>query len=166
MMGHPDMVDADDAPAPMTVDERAVWVQLVAFVLSTGGYLMVVIPRAIAGPIDQVSWAVPMLWAIGASILGTIVGSIIAAIGSAVGSAARGRDPACDLVSDARDKDIARLGSRATQTVTGLGMLGVLILAMVDADSFWIGNAVFLAGFAGAVVEVIVKIRAYRNGFS
>ncbi|WP_062130934.1 hypothetical protein [Demequina aestuarii] len=155
----------DDERAPMTVEERAVWVYLAVFLTTSIAYAAVVIPRALSQPIEEVSWVVPMLWAIGVSIAGTIVGSILAAIGAAIGLAVRGRDPEIELGSDERDKAIERLGNRATYGVVSAGMLAVLVLAMLDADSFWIGNAAFAAGFVGACVEAVVKIRAYRRGF-
>jgi len=155
----------DDERGPMTMEERAVWVYLVVFLATSITYFAIVIPRAVEGPIEDVSWVVPMLWAIGISIVGTIVGSIVAAIASAIGLAARGRDPEVELGSDERDKEINRLGSRATYGVVSAGLLAVLALAMVDADTFWIGNVAFLAGFVGALVEAFVKIRAYRRGF-
>ncbi|MDN4480642.1 hypothetical protein [Demequina muriae] len=155
----------DDERAPMTMEERAVWVYLVVFVATSVAYFAVVVPRALSQPIDEVSWVVPMLWAIGISIGGTIIGSILAAVGSAIGLAARGRNPELELGSDERDKQIERLGNRATATVVSFGMLAVLVLAMIDADTFWIGNAAFLSGFVGALVEAFVKIRAYRRGF-
>ncbi|WP_159448785.1 hypothetical protein [Demequina sp. NBRC 110053] len=156
---------AEDERGPMTLDERSVWVYLVVLIATTVTYAAVVIPRALAGPIEDVEWVVPMIWAIGISIVGTVVGSILGAIGSAVGLAARGRDPETDLSSDERDKEIERLGNRSTQGVIGAGMLAALVLAMVDADSFWIGNALFVTGAIAGLVETIVKIRAYRRGF-
>ncbi|MFW2512755.1 hypothetical protein ACNI3K_03155 [Demequina sp. SO4-13] len=165
MNTHEQRLPEDDERAPMTMEERAVWVYLVVFVATSVAYFVVVVPRALSQPIDEVSWVVPMLWAIGISIGGTIVGSILAAVGSAIGLAARGRNPELELGSDERDKQIERLGNRATATVVSTGMLAVLVLAMIDANTFWIGNAAFLSGFVGALVEAFVKIRAYRRGF-
>lgn len=156
---------ADDERAPMTMNERGAWVSLVMFVATSVAYGAVVVPRALSEPIEQVSWVVPMLWAIGIAIVGTIAGSITAAIGSAIGLALRGRDPSVELDSDVRDQEIDWLGTRATQGVTGMGLLAVLVLAMLGADVFWIGNAAFATGAVGAIVETTVKIRAYRRGF-
>ncbi|WP_062077133.1 hypothetical protein [Demequina globuliformis] len=154
----------DDSPEPMTVAERGVWIFLITNITAAVAYAIVVVPRALSQPIDEVSWVVPMLWAIGLQIVGTIVGSIVAAIGSALGLALRGRSPEVELASDERDKDIERYGSRMTQGVLGAGTLVTLVLAMLDADTFWIGNAVFAFGVVSGVVEAVVKIRAYRWG--
>ena len=165
MTGHEHRTPAEDERGPMTMEERAVWVYLAVSVTTSVAYFAVIVPRALEGPIEDVSWVVPMLWAIGISIAGTIAGSIVAAIGSAVGLAARGRDPEAELGSDERDREISRLGNRATYGVVSAGMLGALVLAMLDADTFWIGNAIFVVGFIGSLVECTVKIRAYRRGF-
>ena len=44
-------------------------------------------------------------------------------------------------------------------------MLVVLVLAMIGADLFWIGNTVFVPGTVGAILETITKLVAYRRGF-
>ena len=49
--------------------------------------------------------------------------------------------------------------------VISVGFGGALVLAMLDADTFWIGNLLFLFGTVSAVVEAITKIGLYRRGF-
>jgi purine-cytosine permease-like protein len=149
----------------MPLEERAAWVSLAVFFVTTAAYAAVVVPAAVRGPVAEVRWVVPMLWAIGASVVGTVLGSIVAAIGSAMGQAARGRRPEAELGSDERDAAIDRLGRRSSVAVLGVGLLAVLALAMVDAETFWIGNAAYAAGFVASLVEALVKIRAYRRGF-
>lgn len=155
----------DDEPLVMTAEERSVWVYLVGSVVAAAVYAGVVIPRALTQPIEDVSWIVPMLWAIGASVVFTIVGTIVSAIGSAVRLAARGRNPEFELESDVRDKEISSLGNRASATVVGFGIAGALIVTMLGLDHFWIGNLLYAAGFSGALAETITKIRLYRRGF-
>ncbi len=155
----------DDDPIVMTAEQRSVWVYLAVVVITSTAYFAVVIPRAVSQPIEHVSWITPMLWTLGFSIVGTIVGSIVGAIGGAVGLAIRGIEPKGELEGDLRDKDIKRLGDRRAAAVSGGAMFGVLVLAMIGADLFWIGNLVFLAGTVGAFVETITKIVAYRRGF-
>ena len=156
---------ADDEPTVMGMDERSAWVQVFAFAITTGAYLAVVIPRVRNNPIDEVQWVVPMLWALGISILTVIVGSIIAGIGGAIGLTIRGLDVDSELASDSRDKDIARHARLRTYWAgTALGM-GALILAMLDVDTFWIGTYVYVVASVGAIAEAIVRIRAYRRGF-
>lgn len=165
MNSHEMRLPADDEPLVMTAEERSVWVYLIGTVISTGVYAAVVVPRAIAGPIDEVSWVPAMLWTIGVTIAFTIVGTIVASIGSAVGLAARGRDPEFELTSDLRDKEIEIRGHRASMSVVGVGVGVALVVTMLDLDHFWIGHAIYASGFVGALVEAITKIRLYRRGF-
>lgn len=164
-MKHELRAPGDDDPVIMTAEERSVWVYLAVVVITSAVYFAVVIPRALSQPIEDVSWITPMLWTLGFSILGTIVGSIVGAIGGAIGLAILGINPEGQLEGDMRDKDIKRLGDRKGALISGGAMFGVLVLAMIGADLFWIGNLVFLAGTIGALIETITKIRAYRRGF-
>ena len=163
-MNHELRQAGDDDPIVMTADERSVWVYLAVVVITSTAYFAVVIPRAVSQPIHDVSWITPMLWTLGFSIGGTIIGSIIGAIGGAVSLAARGIDPKGQLEGDQRDKDIKRHGDRRAAWAARGAMFGVLVLAMIGADLFWIGNLVFLAGAVGGIVETTTKIRAYRRG--
>jgi hypothetical protein len=164
-MSHELRQPEDDDPVIMTVDQRSVWVYLAVVTITSTAYFAVVIPRALNQPIEDVSWIAPMLWAIGVSIVGTIVGSIFGSIGGAIGLAIRGIEPKGQLEGDLRDKDIKKLGDRRSALVSGGAMFGVLVLAMIGANLFWIGNLVFLAGTVGAFVEGVTKILAYRRGF-
>jgi len=157
------MIPDDDVA--MSLDERTTWVYLVTVVVTAGGYFAVVGSRAAGQPIEDVSWVAPMLWAIGISIAVTVLGAIVAAVVGSVGIALGGRDRDVELGSDVRDREIGRTGDRASMTVTAIGFAVALVLSMVDADTFWIGNSLFLFGALGAVAETITKIRLYRRGF-
>lgn len=157
-------VPGDDDPVIMTAEERTVWVYLAVVIITSTIYFAVVIPRALSQPIEDVSWIAPMLWMLGASIIVTIVGSIVGTVGGAIGLTIRGIDPKGQLEGDMRDKDIKRLGDRRGAVIASGTMFGVLVLAMIGADLFWIGNLVFLAGTIGALVETSTKIVAYRRG--
>jgi hypothetical protein len=45
-----------------------------------------------------------------------------------------------------------------------IGALAALILAILEADAFWIANAVYLAFVLSAVLGSITKIALYRGG--
>lgn len=170
----------DDEPVTMTMSERTVWAYLVAVVLTSGVYLVVMATRLADAPAEEISWVVPMLWAIGASVVGsviltivlTIAGTILATIGRSIAAAragdrSRSAAPVVQLETgtDARDKEIDLVGDRAGVGVLAVGFAGALVLAMVDADTFWIGNLLFVFGTLGAIVETTTKIRLYRRGF-
>ncbi len=155
----------DDEPVRMTVAERTVWAGLVSVVLSSGTYFALLATR-LAGPVEDISWARPMAWTIGLAVVGTVILTIVLAIAPHAGRGGR-CTPADhgEVTSDVRDRDIGRSGGQAATGVFGIGLGGALLLAMLDADTFWIGNLLFLAGTVGAIVEAITKIRLYRRGF-
>lgn len=155
----------DDERPTMTTDERSVWAYLFAVVITSTTYFAVIASRLRDSAPAEVSWVAPMLWALGLSIAGTIVGTILVTIGSAIASTVRGKEPDVEQGSDERDRDIKRYGDRKTYGVLAVAMGGALALAMIDADTFWIGNYLFLLGTIGAIIETTVKIRAYRRGF-
>lgn len=161
---HPSRDPADDERVPMTAEERTTWSYLVAVASSTTVYLAVVVPRALDRPIAEVSWAVPLAWTIGASVLATVLGTIVAFGAGAAGALRRGFDVHAELRTDQRDREISAVGTRRGLTVTAAGLAPVLVLAMVGAEHFWIGNAAFAAGVAGALVETVTKLRVYRRG--
>jgi len=162
----------DDGPVPMTAGERAVWAYLVAVVVTSGTYLAVMVPRVLTHPVERISWVGPMLWAIGLSVSITVLVTVVLAVVDSIRTAAAGA--ACgagtdsstgDVAADVRDREIGQLGGRASTGVVGAGLGVVLVLAMIEAPTFWIGNAVFVCGTVGALVETTAKIRLYRRGF-
>jgi hypothetical protein len=144
----------------MTFGERNTWVSAFILPATSIAYFAVVLPRLRDQPASEVSWVAPMLWAIGASIVGTIVGVIVVSI--AAGIANRG---VLESKEDVRDKQIDRYGDRIAQAIMGFGAAAVLVLAMLEADHFWIGNTLFLLGAIGATWGAIAKIRAYHGAF-
>ena len=156
----------DDEPVRMTVTERTVWASLVTVLASSGTYLALMVSRLLSRPVAEISWVGPMLWTMGLAIVGTVLLTVVLTV--AAGANRRGERPpdrACEVTSDVRDQEIGRLGWRASMSVISVGFGGALVLAMLDANTFWIGNLIFLFGTAGAVVEAITKIGLYRRGF-
>jgi hypothetical protein len=156
---------SDDEPVRMTVNERTVWTSLAAVVVSSGAYFALMVPRLLRQPVAEISWVVPMLWTVGLSIACSIVFSIVFAIVAGVIRGGGAASPGGAVTSDVRDQEIGRRGWRASMIVISVGFGGALVLAMLDARSFWIGNLLFVFGSIGAVVEAITKLRLYRRGF-
>lgn len=46
-----------------------------------------------------------------------------------------------------------------------IGALAALVLALAEADHFWIANVIYLAFALSAVLGSVAKIFAYRRGF-
>ncbi|GGL57754.1 hypothetical protein [Planomonospora parontospora] len=147
--------EAGDDHAPMTSEERGAWLYAILVPVTSLAYFAAVVPRLFEQPAAEVSWAVPMLWAVGASFAGSVAGSIVLTVLARGAGAAR----------DVRDREIERHGDRIAQAVTAFGAAAVLALAMLEADHFWIGNALFLIGAVGATWGAVARIRAYRGAF-
>ncbi len=139
--------------------ERNTWAQLIASAGGTVVYLAIVLPQLGVRPIGQVDWGWPMLWC--------IVGAIVASIAVSIlwGIAAGMRDPDEEHRADQRDREIEWFGDRVGQAFTVIGGVVAIVLAMLKAEWFWIGNAVFLGFFLAAFVGGIARIVAYRKGF-
>ncbi|MVU80413.1 hypothetical protein GPX89_24580 [Nocardia sp. ET3-3] len=137
----------------MPYEEKRTWILGVASVVSYVIYLVVVLVRARDQALTSVSFAAPLLWAVGGSILASIIGSIAVAIGSREGDR-----------KDQRDKEIDLRGAQIGGAFTALGAGGGLLLSLADADRFWIANAIYLGLTLGALVSAAAKLVAYRRG--
>ncbi|QNO38065.1 hypothetical protein H4J02_03275 [Protaetiibacter sp. SSC-01] len=156
-------MDADLDRIPATTSERAAWIAAVLTPLTAIGYFAVVLPQLGGQPVADIGWQAPMLWSMGINFLGTIVVTIIATIIAGIGAGLRREE--LDTSSDERDREIDRHGGRVALAVAAAGLLVALVLAMLEADPFWIGNAAFLLGAAGATAGAIAQVRAYRGTF-
>jgi hypothetical protein len=143
----------------MVYEERNTWSSLIASAIAMAVYIVVTLQQAGGGPLAEVDWVPIMLWTIGGSIVGAIVLSILWGIIAGMG------DPEGVGKSDQRDRDIARFGSRVGQGFIIAAGLGAIALCAVEADWFWIGNALYLIGAVGAGIGAIASIRAYRGYF-
>lgn len=142
----------------MGYSERNVWTSLVVGVIGVGVYLAIVLPQLSTVPVAEIGWQWPMVYC----ILGAIAVSIVLSI--AWGIVAGMRDPDEEHRADVRDRDIERMGDRVGQAFTVIGGLAALVLAMVGADAFWIGNAIFFGFFLAATLSAIARVIAYRRG--
>ncbi len=143
----------------MGYSERNIWSQLLASLGGTIVYLAIVLPQLFSTPVAEINWVWPMVWTIG----GAIVVSIAISIGWGMITGAR--DPEAGHSVDQRDREIEWFGDRVGQAFLVFGALGALVLAMVRADWFWIGNTVFLGFFLSAFLGGLARLGAYRQGF-
>ena len=150
---------ADDDRVTPTTAQISRWASLTIIVASSIWYFATVLPQLGKTSAADIDWQVPMLWAIGASIVGAIVLAIVFAIVTAIVTR---REPEN---GDIRDRQIERHGNRVAQSIVAFGTLGALVLAMLEVDPFWIGNTLFFIGAIGATVGTVVSIVAYRGVF-
>jgi len=138
----------------MSYEERGQWVYLVVIVITYAAYVLLLLAGTGGRPLQEVDYVPTMLWLIGAGILASIVGRILVAMvwhGEGHGT-------------DVRDRDIDRFGEYVGGIVLGIGMVVPFILAITEADHFWIANAMYLVFALAAVVSAAMKLVAYRRG--
>ncbi len=138
----------------MSYEEKGTWVYLVVAVVTYVGYVVAVLSRVDDGPITDVGYVAPMLWAIGISML-------LVAMGRPAFEVVR---PSETYRADARDKDINRQGEFIGFYVLSGLIGGVLVLTMLEVDHFWLANAIYLAFVVNAITSSVVKLVAYRRG--
>lgn len=144
----------------MVYEERNTWSSLIGTIVALTAYVIIVLQQAGGGPLADVNW-----WPI---MLGTIVGSIVLTIVISIawGMAAGIVDPEGIGQSDARDRDIARMGDRAGQAFMVIAGLGVLVLCAFESDWFWIANTMFFGFAISHLVASSARVVAYRRGLA
>ena len=139
----------------MSYEEKGTWVYLVVAIVGSTVYLSLVLPEFLSGtPVDQIDYVPAMLWVIGGAIVASIIGRILVEIVF----------PSESTKGDVRDRDIDRLGERVGSSFVVIGALGALVLAMFEAEWFWIANVVYLCFVLSALLSSITRLVAYRRG--
>ncbi len=139
----------------MTFEEKSQWAYGFASLVAPAVYLV-----WLAGKITDVTsvadidYVRTMLWAIGAGIIVNVIGGMFV----------RASNPDEADKRDARDRDIIRRGNAVGFIVFSTLVVGPFVLAMRDADTFWIANALYLAYILTALTTVVVKATLYRKG--
>lgn len=150
----------------MSFEEKVTWVSGVVTVVVAGLYLWTVGGRLGQQPVGEIGYQGPLLYAVGGMIVLTIVGTIVIAIGTAIAAEITGDGSADDVDrKDERDASIDARGDRVAFYVSSALMIGVLAMAMLEMDHFWIANGLFAALIAAGLVGTAVKLAAYRRGF-
>jgi hypothetical protein len=139
----------------MSFEEKRAWIMLVVSVCAYAIYVSMIVGRADAAPLVEVTYAATMIWSIGGAIVAAILLNIMAAI-----AAPREADR-----TDERDREIHRFGQYVGQSFVVLGGVTALGLALAEAAHFWIANAIYLAFVLSAVLGSTARLVAYRRGF-
>lgn len=149
----------------MPFEEKMSWVSVVVTFVVAGLYFATVLEQIGEVPVADIAYQPSMLLAIGVAIVLMIVGAIVMAIGTAVSVEVTGNGSVDDIDrTDERDVSIGRRGNVSAFYVTSAGALGVLALAMLEYEYFWIANALYLTFVVASLVSEGVKIHAYRWG--
>ena len=139
----------------MSYEEKGQWVYLAATTIAYGAYLVLMLGRAGATPLAEIDYQPILLWTIGAAVAGSVIGRIVIEI----------IRPSESHREDVRDKEIGRFGEYVSGMILGIGMVGPFVLTLVEADHFWIANAIYLVFVVQAVTGTVIKLLAYRRGF-
>lgn len=139
----------------MTGEEKWAWIAGMLSIVTYSAYLVIVQARAGERPFTDVHYVTPLLWTVGASIVASIVLSMVTGIDSAKGVDRK----------DQRDREIGRFGEYVGHWVLVVAALGAMVLALFDADTFWIANVLYLGFSLSAIVAAAAKIITYRRGF-
>lgn len=140
----------------MSAQEKNAWILGVVAVLGYAVYLVLLLGSGV-GALTERPYAQIMLWTIGGGIIAGIVINILVGIVSGMFRRDAGR-------VDQRDRQIARFGDQVGQSFVILGAVSALLLAMLEADSFWIANVIYLGFVLSAVLASITKVIGYRRG--
>ena len=150
----------------MPFEEKMTWVNLVVAVAVPVWYFATMLGKLQTTAAADIAFQRPLIIAIVASVVLTVVGSILMSIATSVTAVARGRKPEDDIDrKDERDKTISRKGDLVGYYVASAGMVGVLVLTMLEADYLWIAGALYLSFVVAMIVGSIVKLVAYHRGF-
>ena len=139
----------------MSFEEKSTWIYAAVIPVAYVVYVAIILGRARSTPLTEVPYVGPMLWTIGGAIVASILGHIVFAI----------IWPKDADKKDQRDKEIYRFGEYTGQFLAIAGAVAALILAMVEADYFWIANVIYLGFVLSAILGSVTKLVAYRRGF-
>jgi hypothetical protein len=147
----------------MSYEERGQWVYLVVTSVTFVVYVVLVLSRTGGTPLTEVDYQPILLWTIGGAIAASIIGrigvEIVGRMGDEISKQSDG------LTSDVRDRDIDRFGEYIGGIILGIGMVVPFILAMTEANHFWIANTMYFVFALAAIVGTTSKLIAYRRGF-
>jgi hypothetical protein len=139
----------------MSFEEKSAWVMGALAVGSYAVYLAIVLGLADTMPLVDVPYVAPLLWTVGGSIAASIA---LHAFLGILSPKEAGR-------KDQRDREIYRFGEYIGQSFVVIGGVASLLLAMVEADHFWIANVIYLTFVLSAVLGTVAKVASYRRGF-
>lgn len=139
----------------MSFEEKSAWIMGAVAIGSYAVYLAVVLGLAASMPLVEVPYVGPLLWTVGGSIAASIALHVFPGILS----------PRDAGRKDQRDREIYRFGEYIGQSFVVVGGVAALLLALMEADHFWIANVIYLTFVLSAVLGSVAKLVAYRRGF-
>ena len=143
----------------MSLEEQHWWSYATIALVVPAIYFAIVLRQLGGTPAAQIEFQLPLLVAGGTGVVLTIVATIVLRVTTVIGS------PKGTPRTDQRDRDIHRLGEYIAGIVLAAAMAVPFGLVMIEADHFWIANAMYLAFALSALAGSAVKLVIYRRGF-
>jgi hypothetical protein len=137
----------------MTYREKSTVVLLVGYLAVYTWYFARVVDAARSGPITEIDYQALLIVMVGVLVGATVVAQVLIAIVT----------PSEAEQVDERDRMIALRGDRIAGWVVTIGALGGLVLAMIEADSFWIAHALLAGLVLAEIGKSIVMLVSYRR---
>lgn len=140
----------------MSFREKNAWIFGGSVLLAFALYVLVILGRAGDGPLVEVAYVVPMLWAIGGVVLVNVLASVIVSL----------PQPQQIERTDERERLIARHADAVGLWVLSVLVLGALCLAMAECPQFWIAQAIYFAFVVSSLASTAATLLAFRRGFA
>jgi len=139
----------------MNYQEKTILIALPLDFIIFGAYGIWLIPQLSEG-IVNIDYRTPVILALVASVLLTIISQILLA----------SFDHKQANVEDVRDKEIRRRANGYTLAFLAAPYLFGLILAIAEADYFYIVHVMLFGGVLADIVTSLAQLRFYRRGIN
>jgi len=143
---------------------KSIWFQLATEVAVIAWFIARFSNKYAAGVFDGsdglIALGKTMLWFIAATIVAMIAVHIVGVIILAI--AEGGKEP--DTTTDERDRAIEASGDKVSNSLSGVGFLGGILLMTFGYGVAVVIATMFVGCLFGAIVGNVVKLRAYAEG--
>jgi hypothetical protein len=137
----------------MTFHEKSALTMTILLVVAFGWYFSLVLGVVAGSPGREVGYTALMLVAVAILTIAAAVSHVILALLSRSDANAY----------DERDRSVALRSERVAGYVLAVGVWAGIALAMLQADRFWIAQALIAALVVAEVTDGIVKLVLYRR---
>lgn len=137
----------------MTYREKSTVVLLVGYLAVYSWYFARVFDAARSGSIADMDYQGLLIAMVAVLVAATVVAEVLIAIAA----------PSEAEQVDERDRMIALRGDRIAGWVVTIGALAGLVLAMVEAESFWIAHALLAGLVLAEILKSIAMLVNYRR---
>lgn len=133
-------------------EEKSVWVQLAAMVLTLAGYLYVAGSMMASGVRALPAYAAVFMVSVVVMVVLLVAGYIVAAVSGRV----EGRDE--------RDRLIEWRAEHRSGWVLGLGVMGAVTAMVMSVEAVWVAHGLILSLYASEMLSSVLRLVAYRRG--